>query len=300
MGGIYGGDVDQLSLGETFPELAAMEREHGSLTAGARAKAAATSTASAADAPSAFVSLAGGMDTLVSALTGALGEGTLQAGTRVASVEMRHTDQGNHFRAVLSDGSFHEGQDVVFAMPAPAAIALIHPLAPHVARGLAQLRHISTAVVSLGFRERDVGTPLDGYGFLVAGDEGLPIRGCTWSSTKLAGRAPEGHVLVRAFVGGIGREGDVALDGERLVSLATGAIAGPLRLTGEAVYWRVDRWPKAQPQYELGHRERGAQIRSGTPAGAHFIGASYDGVGLPAVIRSARRTAVAILERGVS
>ncbi len=294
LGGIYGGDVDRLSLNETFPDLAAMERDHGSLSRGVRERAARQPAGS--ERKGAFVSLAGGLDTLVTALTEKLGPGVVRTGQRVVGLADRKTAAGAHFGVLLRDGTHYDVDDIVLALPAPAAISVIHPLSPHMARGLAQLAHISTAVVSLGFRERDVGRPLTGYGFLVASRDATTIRGCTWSSSKLPGRAPSGHVLLRAFLGGADREADVALDDEELVASAIDGMRKPLKLSGEPVLTHVDRWPQAQPQYEVGYRERVNEIRRGCPPGLHLIGASYDGVGLPAVIRSARKTAHTIGE----
>lgn len=293
LGGIYGGDVDRLSLRETFPELAAMEREHGSLTRGVQERAARMPASS--ERRSAFVSLAGGLDTLVAALTETLGD-VVRTGQRVIGLADRRTAAGAHYGVLMRDGTHHDVDEIVLATSAPAAVSIVHPLSPHMARGLAQLSHVSTAVVSLGFRERDVGLPLDGYGFLVASRDGATIRGCTWSSSKLPGRAPSGHVLLRTFLGGADRDADVARDDDDLVAMAMEALRQPLKLSGEPVLSNVDRWPQAQPQYEVGYRERVNEIRGGCPPGLHLIGASYDGVGLPAVIRSARKTAHTIGE----
>ena len=45
------------------------------------------------------------------------------------------------------------------------------------------------------------------------------------------------------------------------------------------------------PQYEVGHRERVARIRSGLPAGIFVTGSAYDGVGIPDCVRAAGETA---------
>jgi oxygen-dependent protoporphyrinogen oxidase len=55
----------------------------------------------------------------------------------------------------------------------------------------------------------------------------------------------------------------------------------------------VQRWGGALPQYAVGHLDRVAAIRAAVAAvpGLAVCGAAYDGVGIPAVVASARRAA---------
>ena len=86
----------------------------------------------------------------------------------------------------------------------PAAAALVEPFAPAAAGAISTIPHGSSSVVSLGYDRDDLARPLVGHGVLVPASEGLPISACTWSSEKWPGRAPEGSVLVRAFLPGLG------------------------------------------------------------------------------------------------
>ena len=74
---------------------------------------------------------------------------------------------------------------------------------------LASIPHPPVAVVALGFRREEVIHPLDGFGFLVPEVERKHVMGVIFSSTVFPGRAPEGHVLLTAFVGGV-RNPDLA------------------------------------------------------------------------------------------
>ncbi len=64
----------------------------------------------------------------------------------------------------------------------------------------------------------------------------------------------------------------------------------------EPVETHLVRWGGGLPQYLVGHVDRVARVRSAVAAvpGLAVAGAAYDGVGVPACIRSAR-TAVARL-----
>ena len=71
---------------------------------------------------------------------------------------------------------------------------------PAAAAAIRAIPHGSTGVVTLGYRAEALPEPLVGHGFLVAGDDPLSFGACTFTSSKWAGRAPEGTVLLRAFL----------------------------------------------------------------------------------------------------
>ena len=79
---------------------------------------------------------------------------------------------------------------------------------------------------------------------------------------------------------------DEPLDAVDLALLADLArIAG---IAATPIDSHVQRWGGGLPQYPVGHPERVARIRGALPKGVVVCGASYDGVGIPAVIASAR------------
>jgi oxygen-dependent protoporphyrinogen oxidase len=198
-------------------------------------------------------------------------------------------------RVRLDDGSEREADVLIMATPAPVTAALLEPLAPDVARGVATIRHVSSATVSLGFRREDVPHPLNGTGFVIATGEPTRILGCTWSSIKFAGRAPEGHVLLRAFVGGAQREADAALGDAAIVALVRADLERILGITAEPVIRRIFRWLHANPQYEVGHAARIAAIDAACPPGLKLVGGAYHGIGVPDCVRWGQVVAEAVL-----
>src|SRR2546425_12228007 len=91
---------------------------------------------------------------------------------------------------------------------------------PTLATLLAEIPYASSATVTLGYRRADVAHPLDGFGFVVPHAEKRALLACTFSSVKYAGRAPEGDVLLRAFVGGALNEAVLEVDDAPLVMRA--------------------------------------------------------------------------------
>jgi oxygen-dependent protoporphyrinogen oxidase len=281
LAGIHVGDSDRLSLRATFPNYATLETKYGSVTRGTLATAPAPPSN---DAPSAmFVSFPTGVSELVEGLQAHL-TGELRTGTAVS-----HLDPGGVL--LTATGERVAADAVILTVPPRQASPLLQEMAPELAAELGALRTESSAIVSLGFRAEDVGRPLDGFGFVVPHTERSRLLACTWSSTKLPHRAPEGHVLLRAFFGGPHRGSDVWLPDDDLVGLALGELRPLLGVNGPPVLSRVFRWRDANPQYDVGHLERLERLRSLCPPWLHLAGCAYGGVGIPDCVRQGREAA---------
>jgi oxygen-dependent protoporphyrinogen oxidase len=121
----------------------------------------------------------------------------------------------------------------------------------------------------------------------------------SFSSTKLPGRAPAGHVLLRGFVGGIDDGAVLDLDDTGLAELVEREMRPLLGIDGEAVVRRVYRWPEATPQMEVGHLDRVARIDRclAEVPGLFVTGAGIRGTGIPDTVADATRTAAAVGRR---
>jgi oxygen-dependent protoporphyrinogen oxidase len=277
MTGIYGGDGEQLSLEATFPQLRALELEHGSLIEGLSAQPA----QSAALPP--FVTLRAGMDELVGALTRRLRRTRLVTGRPVGAVSRA----GDGYRVELDGGDALETQAVVVAAPAFATAEMLSGLDDELAAAHAEIPYSSSVIVTFGLREEDVSHPLDGYGYVVPRVEGTDVLACTWTSRKWEGRAPDGALLIRVYAGRFGGPDLTTETDEDLVRLALDELS-LLGIDAGPILTRVQRWPRGMPQYVLGHAERLARIEAALTdlSGLAVAGAAYRGVGIPDCIRS--------------
>jgi oxygen-dependent protoporphyrinogen oxidase len=276
LAGIHAGDPERLSIRATFPRFVELERRHGSLIRGMWAGAPASNTASS---PSAFVSLTDGLGALVAALVERLPAASLRTATPVQWLHRR----GAALSVVLGGGTRLSARAVIVAAPALKAAAMLEPLAPATASLLADVAFASTATILLGYRRSDVRHPLDGYGFVVPRSEAWRASAVTFVSSKLPGRAPEGHVLLRAFVGGVRDLKALELDDAALVAAVVQEATPILGLSGEPVIKRVFRWPSTTPQMEVGHLERVAAIERdvATIPGLFLSGAGLRVTGIP-------------------
>jgi oxygen-dependent protoporphyrinogen oxidase len=235
-----------------------------------------------------FISLAGGLGELVDAIVAGLPPATLTSGT--PALGLRRATPG--FVVETAAGSL-EARAVVLAVPPPRAAPLVADVSAEAARILAGVPFASTATVLLGYRRSDVRHPLDGYGLLVGRGEGRRTTAVTYSSTKLPGRAPEGHVLLRGFLGGVHDPGVVDLEDARLVEIVVGDLGAVLGIGGTPVVRRVYRWPESTPQMEVGHLERVASLEGhlARVRGLVLTGAGLRATGIPDVIADATRAA---------
>ncbi|HWP76937.1 MAG TPA: protoporphyrinogen oxidase [Methylomirabilota bacterium] len=295
--GIYTADPDELSLSATMPRFVEMERRERSVILAlwrAARKAPAQHAGTSGARWSLFVTLARGMDELVQALAARLPPGAVRLKERVTGVAR----ESGRWRIATASGVAYEADALVLASEAHQAARMLRYVDPALAHLLEGIPHASSATVSLAYRRADVRHPLDGFGFVVPHAERRPIIACTFSSVKYAGRAPDGHVLLRVFLGGALNEGVLQGDDATLVRTAREQIGPLLGITAEPELARVARHAQAMPQYHVGHAARAAAIEQAVSRhpGLRLVGGAYRGVGIADCVRSGEDAAERLLE----
>jgi oxygen-dependent protoporphyrinogen oxidase len=290
--GIWTADPARLSMAAACPDFLAMERHDGSLFAGelARLRFAPRGQAASGARYGQFVSLASGMETLPRRLD----EHVQSRGGRF--VEGRAVAVRRHaarWQVEIEGQAALEAEAVIVAVPAPAAAALLHEADAPLAARLGEIEYAGSAVVSLGYARSDVAHPLNAAGLVVPRCEGRKILAISFLSSKFPGRAPEGHVLIRVFVGGALDPTAAQLDDTALLARVRYEAADLLGIHGEPKLVQIDRWHAAMPQYHVGHVPRVAAIRERAAALPRLAlaGAAYEGVGIPQVIASGQQAA---------
>jgi len=237
-----------------------------------------------ADVAAGFRSFASGMADLVAALVGRL-EGQLQFTQGLTG--LAPTAAG--WRLALTGGSAREADGVVLALPAHAAGRLLEAVGVPGARALGEVLYAPSVTVSLAYQADQIRRPLEGTGFVSAPGVGV-VRACTYASSKFPGRAPDGHVLLRAFL--------EPADGD-LGTLAHGELAAILGIRGAPLWARAFHWTRGLPRYREHHAGRVAAVRArlGRLAPLTIAGAGYDGAGVSACVRSGREAGKELLSR---
>ena len=281
LAGIHAGDVDRLSIRALFPRLLEAERQSGSVIRAFRAMRARPSPQGA------FVSLPGGTGELVDALVKALTPGTVSLSRHVADIH-RHT----HYRVDTAAGPV-EARAVILAVPAYIAASLLRVFDTSIAALAEATPYASTATVALGYRRDQVSHPMAGSGFVVPRAERSPLLAATWVTSKWPHRAPDGHVLMRGFLGGGRDPRRLDADDDELIGLVTDELRDLMRITGAPLFTRLFRWTRQSPQYEVGHLHRVATIdRQLTSIPGLFVtGSGFRAIGIPDCIADGRDVA---------
>ncbi len=287
LGGLFAGDIDRLSVLATFPELAAWEREHGSLVRGARAqaRAAAAHRAPGTGVPPMFLRLRGGLRRMTDALGSALGTERLRLGTTAAGVAR---DGAGY--VVLTHHDEIAANAIVFATPTYVTADFARTLAPEAVVGLDAIPYVSTAVVLMVY-PRGTGERLPQSSGFVAPRGRLAVTAATLVSRKWPDPAFADRAVVRCFIGAFGMEESLGASDGVLVERVSRQLADIFPLPAEPEAAEVVRWPDAMPQYEVGHLDRVAAIEDGLPPGVFVVGQAYRGAGIPDCVRQANEVA---------
>lgn len=286
--GVYAGDPERLAVRWALPRLAELEAKHGSLLRGAFAGRPRSAPGERRPTGRMF-SLRDGLDTLPRRIAERIGD----VRTGVAATSLARSGDG--YRVETPAGPL-AARRVVLAVPADGAAALLAGVTEGRSLALAEIPYVPVAVVNAAFRRSDLAHPLDGFGFLVPRQQDLRLLGCLFPATIFAGRAPEGEAVLTVFLGGRTDPEAAGLDDGELLHLVRAELGRALGLRGEPLAFRVTRWPRAIPQYELGHGrfvELGAAIERENP-GLHLGGNFLRGISVPDGIRNATALAARI------
>ncbi len=290
VGGIYGASVDELSIDAVLPSLRGNEKEHRSLIVasvlGGRASRAASKGKPKV---SPFKTLQEGLGSLIDALMEQLQHqgATLRSGSTVVAV----TDGV----VTLDTGEDIAADAVIFAGGVESTKTLLGPLVPAAAHALGTIPLASTAIVTMAWPRSAFHAEPELQGWLEA--DAAPISGTTFTSLKFAGRAPEGTILIRAFVPEkVGPTS--ALPDAELVEVVTNYVRPLAGATGKPSYVDVSRWDRVMPKYIIGHLDTVAAVESAVaeinPCWK-VAGSALHGVGVPDCIDDGRKQASAAL-----
>ena len=288
VGGIYTADPETLSLRATLPRFLEMEREHRSLILAMLRQGRSQKIGTSGARYSLFLSFDQGTQVLVDALAQQI-KADIRLNTR--AVGLKRDDSG--WTIATGDGLEIKADAICIALPAHTAASLLTNVHECLAEKLRQIKYASTATINFAYRRAAIKHPLNGFGFVVPFVEKRSLIACTFSSVKFSGRAPEGHVLLRAFAGGALQPEIFALDEEEMRVRVEADLRELLRITEDPLFVEVAKWKDSMPQYEVGHLERVNEIEklvSELP-GLALAGNAYRGAGIPDCIRSGEAAA---------
>jgi len=290
--GIYSADPERLSLKATMPQFHEIEREHRSLILGLRKRMQRRGSGEGVSASGPryglFVSFARGMGVLVDALAEKISGAMVRTGCRAESLER---NEGG-WRVHLQGGEKVDTDAVCVTLPPSAAGRMLERVSPPLSEELMSIPSGSLATFNLVYRAEQVANPLHAMGFVVPAMENKTLLACSFSSTKFAGRAPEGKLLIRAFAGGEAAS-RAGLADDELVRKLLEELRLILGISGEPEASVFYRYEESLPHYLVGHLDKVGRIEDELKAapGLALAGNAYCGVGIPDCIKSANDAA---------
>jgi oxygen-dependent protoporphyrinogen oxidase len=261
LSGVFGGNVQNLSVQSVMASFVAMEKEYGSLILGLQAK---TKARGAKPAAPIFTSLRAGMGTLVDAMVGTLPAERIHLHTAISSLSA-------DFDRILWATSLDALRDI-----APQFDRLLPKEAS------------SAVLVALAWHE-NFAVP-EGFGFLVEEGERSELLACTFVDQKFEGRTGATGRVLRAFFGGAKADALLTSIDEAIVAKALAELRAVLGDLPQPAQSHVARWPRSLPQYEVGHLQRMDELDhlfKQTPR-LRVLGNALRGVGVPDLIAQAR------------
>lgn len=288
--GTFAGDPEQLSVRHAMPQLHALERTHGSvMKAYVKMLRTRRESGEGPDGSGTVISFRNGLQQISDALGREL---MAEVRLRAPVTQLRAGPKGWTVGAAFQSPELYDA--VVYAAPAHALDEIDLDLPGGERLGtLSSIVHPPVAVLALGFSREQIAHPLDGFGFLTPEVERRRVLGVIFSSSVFPDRAPEGHVLLTAFVGGTRDPDFVQSDSQTLTARVLDDLRTLLGTRGEPTFRAVQVWPKAIPQYVLGYgrfKDVANETERSNP-GLVLAGTYRDGVSLADAIGSGERAA---------
>jgi oxygen-dependent protoporphyrinogen oxidase len=284
LAGVFGGDIEALSVRAVMPAFVKMECEHGSLIKGLQSRADTSEEA-------VFTTLRSGLGRLIERIAATLPAECVRVSDEV--IALRSGKQGWLIRTRDAEEIFDA---VIMATPAHVTRRLLRSVHEQFENLLA-IEATSAIVVALAFipeQARELSIPR-GFGYLVppSHDADSQLLACTFVDQKFAHRVPEGGVLLRAFFGGDTASALLAANDASIIALALKRLSETLGSLPQPHLSVVRRWPLSLPQYAVGHLARMAELETLVARfpGLHLAGNAYYGVGLPDMVRTGREAA---------
>ncbi|BCB02949.1 protoporphyrinogen oxidase [Bacillus sp. KH172YL63] len=288
--GIFAGDIDQLSLMSTFPQLYELEQKHRSLIAGIK------KTGQGADphGEGNFLTFTGGLQSLIDAMEERLDPHTVYKGMKVTSIEK---EDSAGYTITFTSGEQLEADSVIVTTPHHVLQSVLPSYS--FLSFLKDMPATSVATVAMGFSQQAIKKDIAGTEFLVSRNSDFSLTAGTWTHKKWPHTAPEGKALLRCYVGKSGDETIVDLSDDSIEQIVLEDLGKIMDIEGKPEFTIVSRYKNSMPQYTVGHGERIRdmydEVESTLP-GLFIAGSSYDGLSIPDCIAQGEKTVEKIVE----
>ncbi|HSY60830.1 MAG TPA: protoporphyrinogen oxidase [Cytophaga sp.] len=277
--GVYAGDIKQLLIEETFPQLVALEKEYGSIIKGVFKKGFGTRRRTA--------TFAGGLQTLTDALVKNISNISLQT----KAISILKSESGTLNVVIQKNASATEiitADRVVFCGTAFNAAELLKGSFPTITSEFNKVQYVPIKVVYAAFKRKDVRHAMQGFGCLYPSVEASFLAGTIWNSSIFKHRCPDDEILTTSFVGGMHHPDYTTLTDDEITGRAVKQLKKDLSITGDPTFVSVAGWEKAIPQYDIYLKEARKEIKTLADQNIYITSNWTNSISLGECIQSAR------------
>lgn len=285
--GSFAGDYTKLSIDSVMPGVRRIEKEAGSVLRGLiRKKKEGSAKKEKMRLPS-MLNFPEGMEKLIDTLAE---KRNIQLDTQVQGI-----GREGECWSVKTDKGKVTGKSILMALPVNSSLKFLAHLKKPPVEEIPVSRIIN---VVMGFT--DTAKVPYGFGYLSPERENRFTLGAMFTSHMFPNRAPKGHVLIEALVGGRRHPERLELGDDELIDKIFADVSQLIDLPEPPVFTKVLRPKHGIPQLELGHDKlqewRGTMEKEHD--GLYLCGFGWDGIGMNDMIKSAKKSAEALQAGG--
>ncbi|UXU55838.1 protoporphyrinogen oxidase [Staphylococcus agnetis] len=298
LSGIYGTDIDKLSLMSTFPNFKTLEDTHGSIMKGmqkVRLHREKQDQHNTEGPQGQFKQFRHGLYDLIIQLERWLKQHHVAFEYNTPIENLIRQQKGynvvTHGDTVFYDGVIVTTPHQVFHKWFEADPAFDY---------FKHLEASSVATIVFAFDEKNIKNTHNGTGFVIARTSNTSITACTWTTKKWPHTTPDGKVLIRAYIGKPGDDIVKTHSDEELVAIAKKDLSQMMTFYDEPDFTIVNKMLDASPQYHVGHIHQIKQIQEHVYKNyphLQITGASFEAVGLPDCIQQAQDAVQRLIPR---
>lgn len=299
--GVFAGNPEQLSVKYAFPKLYSLEEKYGGLIRGLlKGRKERKQRAEKSKDRAKMFSFINGMNTFPESIAKILNQ-SIKLNCEVESVIPYKEGKFTKYVITYSQNDTTqkiEADIVILSVPAFIASKIIRPIDPETSNSLNQIYYPPVAEIFLGYKNQYLNRKLDGFGYLIPAIENKKILGTIWSSTIFPNRAPEGYSAFTTFVGGSRNPEVLENEDNKLLDITRFEVEKIIGISGEPEYYKIIRWTKAIPQYNIGYGEILKNIEKFelNYKGLYLCSNYRGGISVGDCVMSAERTVKRILE----
>lgn len=242
--GVYAGDPDKLSVRYATRKIYALERDYGSLIKGAIAKRKGPSPSKG------LFSFKNGLIELIENLSKYIENVFLE------TEALEIVPEKDNYKVVArkeKEKIEYEAKNVILTGDSLSQWKILKKLDEECPFN--EIPYAGVVILAMAFKKEDVGHPLDGFGFLIPQIYNKALLGCLFSSSLFDGRAPEGYVLLTAFLGGALHPEVLNLNENEILEYTLKELQPILKIKSKPEFYLMKKWERAIPQYNIGHKK---------------------------------------------